>query len=328
MGSMNLARFATLDGVAVVLIGCVKTKQPEPAPAKDLYTSQLFVRRRAYAERSRRPWFVLSSQWGVIDPEEIVAPYDMYLADQPADYRRAWGVSVTERLLAEYPVKAGGVVQVHAGKAYLDAVRGPLEARGLVVVNPVVGTSMGQINQWYDDPLRKAVTDLSNENRAISPAALSRIDDDLSFPGLYAWWVDADGAAALSTGLNATIKPGRIYVGETGATRQPSGIDSKNTLRGRLNNVLRGHIEGATLRKSLDAILRRPLGLDSVDEARLSAWMAAHLRVTIWATSDVDGLRDVATDVQQILDPPLNLQNMPKTETRCRLRRLREEAAR
>ena len=29
-------------------------------------------------------------RWGLVEPEEVIAPYDMYLADQPVVCRRAW----------------------------------------------------------------------------------------------------------------------------------------------------------------------------------------------------------------------------------------------
>lgn len=43
----------------VLLMGCVKTKRDRPAPARELFTSPLFVRRLAYAEAVGRPWFIL-----------------------------------------------------------------------------------------------------------------------------------------------------------------------------------------------------------------------------------------------------------------------------
>lgn len=325
---------------SVVLIGCVKTKLPTPAPARNLYTSPLFTRRRAYAERSKAPWFILSSKWGLIEPDQIIAPYDMYLDAQPTSYRRAWGEFVVEQLRLTCPLKAGSVVEIHAGGAYLAAVKTPLEALGHMVTAPVDASSLGQILQWYDNAehedasadavarfSREAAAALSRQERAIAPTALNQIGDgELTCPGLYAWWVDREGAASLSDGLGLTIDPGLIYVGEAGATRWPSGQPSKNTLKARLNGILKGPVGSSTFRLSLDAILRHPLGPDSVDKARLSDWMHAHLRVTTWATSEVDLLRQVASHVQQVLDPPLNLDGMPPTSTRTRLSQLRMNA--
>ncbi len=63
--------------VDAMLVGCVATKAPAPAPAKDLYRSQLFTRRRAYAEASGKPWFILSALHGLVQPDEVTEPYDL-----------------------------------------------------------------------------------------------------------------------------------------------------------------------------------------------------------------------------------------------------------
>ena len=46
---------------------------------------------------------------------------------------------------------------------------------------------------------------------------------DLDQPGMYSWWVAPAGAHHLSEGMGYTIAGGRIYAGQTGATKWPSG---------------------------------------------------------------------------------------------------------
>jgi hypothetical protein len=86
------------EGPDIVLVSCVKTKRHEPAAARDLYTSALFAKERAYAERVGAPWFILSAEHGLVAPEEWLAPYERYLPDTPASYRSAWGAWVAARL--------------------------------------------------------------------------------------------------------------------------------------------------------------------------------------------------------------------------------------
>ena len=50
---------------AVIIIGCVKQKISVRAKAKDLYTSDLFKKRRAYAEASGKPWAIALQVPGV-----------------------------------------------------------------------------------------------------------------------------------------------------------------------------------------------------------------------------------------------------------------------
>ncbi len=84
----------------VLLIGCVKTKRDRPAAARELFASPLFARRLAYAEAVGRPWFILSAKHALVEPDELLAPYDVYLAEQSTAYRTAWGAWVVERLAA------------------------------------------------------------------------------------------------------------------------------------------------------------------------------------------------------------------------------------
>ena len=51
---------------AAVLIGCVSRKNARPLQAKDLYRSELFARRRAYAEARGLRWFIVSAEHGLL----------------------------------------------------------------------------------------------------------------------------------------------------------------------------------------------------------------------------------------------------------------------
>ena len=59
------------------LVGCVKTKGPEAAPAGDLYVSPLFVGRRRYVEAPCDRWFILSGLRG--RPAAFPATPDVWL---------------------------------------------------------------------------------------------------------------------------------------------------------------------------------------------------------------------------------------------------------
>src|SRR4051794_31321624 len=96
-----------------------------------------------------------------------------------------------------------------------------------------------------DDDVAAALHALDVEPRAIPAAAWPAGLQDLDHPGLYAWWVDDAGAEELAQGLNVHIPVGRVYAGQTGATRWPSGTPSRSTLRTRIGrNHLRGTIYG------------------------------------------------------------------------------------
>ena len=47
--------------------------------AEDMYISQLFAGMRQYAEQNANAWFILSAEYGVLRPDQVVAPYDRTL---------------------------------------------------------------------------------------------------------------------------------------------------------------------------------------------------------------------------------------------------------
>jgi hypothetical protein len=133
----------------ILLVGAGKRKAEGPVPAEDLYTGPVFRARRAHAERRGLPWFILSPRFGLLRPEEVIAPYDLPMAKQGVAYRRGWAESVVRRLVRELGPLDGCTLELHAGAAYVDPLRAPLLQRGATVLDPLAGLSQGRQLQWY-----------------------------------------------------------------------------------------------------------------------------------------------------------------------------------
>lgn len=116
--------------VSVILVGGGKAQLSKPSPARDLYVSPLFARRRARAEASGVPWFVVSGRWGLLDPDDVLTPYSFSLAEQSVNYQRAWGRFVAEQLCLATPIGRGNIVEISAGAAYTAALTAPIEYLG------------------------------------------------------------------------------------------------------------------------------------------------------------------------------------------------------
>ncbi|HEX4430925.1 MAG TPA: hypothetical protein VHZ96_16780, partial [Frankiaceae bacterium] len=149
--------------------------------------------------------------------------------------------------------------------------------------------------------------------------------------GLYAWWVDDDGARALSTGLGHAVS-GLIYAGQTGADSARAGIQRSSTLRGRLlGNHFGGTVHGSTFRLTLAAALRDQIvgdhnrAFDRSAESLLSDWMASHLSVVAVPFPDRKALLALEERVIRKLDPPLNLQHVGSTSLRALLKVRRKQ---
>ncbi len=247
----------------IVLVSCVKSKLSHGAPAKQLYTSDYFTKMRNYAEASGHPWFIISAEHGLVQPDEWLEPYDCYLPTMPGEYRHAWGRRVREQLESSLGALAGTTFEIHAGAAYVDAIRPELTAADAVVIDKLHGRSIGQRLSWYLQPTT-AVVEAASEivellRDGSRPMPLGEVlgsgDTSLRAPGLYSWWVDDGGAADLAKGLERDIAPGFIYVGLAGATRKGGGRSS-NTLWGRIATMHLGkNHQFSTLRLSLGATL-------------------------------------------------------------------------
>ncbi|RBY91057.1 DUF6884 domain-containing protein [Blastococcus sp. TF02A-30] len=323
---------ARTGSARVLLVGCSNRKASGPAPARELFQGDGFRRARDRAVRMGVPWFVLSAKYGLLQADDVVAPFDVYLADQPAPYRAAWGEWVAAQLAIATPL-AGVTVEVHAGDAYCAPLREPLGRLGATVAEPLAGLRQGERLAWPGyreggeegaDPDPTGAPDIAfllDPANAGSPSEfISAGPDNRRTPGLYAWWVDRTGAAELSAGLDHPVQPGLLYVGKAGGHR-PSAEPSSSTLWGRVHgNHLRGNVRGSTLRMSLAAILGAAGA--PVTEADLTAWMHAHLRVAVLPVPSelVGRLED---DLVGRADPPLNLAGAPQSEPRSALSRLR-----
>ena len=132
------------------LVGCVKSKASGPQPAKELYVSILFKGRRTYVERTCDEWWILSALHGLVDPEDVVAPYDLALSDLRRSERRAWSQVVLQAIDQRIRPVVGDTFELHAGADYRHfGLEGGLRSRGLVVANPTEGLRMGAQLSFY-----------------------------------------------------------------------------------------------------------------------------------------------------------------------------------
>jgi len=136
----------------IYLVACVKTKRSEPAKAKDLYVSSLFVKSRAFVEKTGRPWFVLSAKHHLVHPETVTCPYEQTLKTESINKRREWARTVLRQLEPHL----GGVrcVVFLAGKEYREHLTPALRKRGIDVVVPMNGLPFGKQLRWLTEELQ------------------------------------------------------------------------------------------------------------------------------------------------------------------------------
>jgi hypothetical protein len=149
-GAYRLPAVEQVSDVHAVLIGCVATKRDRPLPAKDLYVSELFRRRRFYAESSGKQWFILSALHGLVEPNEVIPPYERSINDLTPAERANWAAQIASTLVDRAPDAVSAHVEVHAGLEYVAALRRPLQRAAIEIVTPLQGLRIGEQLQWYD----------------------------------------------------------------------------------------------------------------------------------------------------------------------------------
>lgn len=361
---------AQADDAEILLLGAGGPRVAVPAPAREMSRDERFQMARARAQQRGARWFVLSSEHGLLRPQEWLSPEQRDLGDQDAAHRAAWAGWVVARLqslvgplperrvhldapadqlapIVSALLDAGAVVTV-AGRPGPVADPGPSlgATRGAVArpAEPAVPVRRGPTApERADSPpaepvhhraavsrrlaaadseVERAVAALADPDRTVAVDALDGLHD---VAGLFAWHVDTDGARLLNRSLMLPVRRGVLHVGHAGA----GGVapDPARTVRHLVQDVqLAGRSRGSTFRGSLATILREPLGLSTLDDPVLTAWMHDHLRVTTWAVLEASSLAALWHRVVERLEPPLNIDHLRAAEMRRRLGQLRAAA--
>ena len=106
----------------VGLIGCSASKLDRSAPARELYTGELFKVSVAWLEHFHVPeWGILSAKHGLVMPEQVIEPYDVCLARLPAEERKAWAKRTGEQIGKRWG-KYSTIFIVIAGAEYREAL--------------------------------------------------------------------------------------------------------------------------------------------------------------------------------------------------------------
>lgn len=130
----------------VGLVGCAAAKLQRPAPARELYTSQLFRKAAAWCEAHTDQWYVLSAKHGLVHPDTVLAPYDVKLGtnrlSSPPIHQ--WAMDVRDQLELELADVADPQLVVLAGEQY----RTLLYHTDLPAEVPMRGLGIGQQLGW------------------------------------------------------------------------------------------------------------------------------------------------------------------------------------
>jgi hypothetical protein len=96
------------------------------------------------------PWAILSAEHGMVDPDEVLEPYDRYLGRESASFKGQWGAKTAVQVLDKATDLGVAAVEIHAGAPYVEnGLRTRLESAGVEVLWPVEGMPFGKQLAWY-----------------------------------------------------------------------------------------------------------------------------------------------------------------------------------
>lgn len=135
-----------------VLVGCGSAKRDGLAAARNLYTSNYFKKKRAYAQAVGDDWRILSAKHRLFDPDRWLRPYDLSMAD--VEDPEHWARIVGGQLYPWLDVEFDGQVEVVvlAGRDYTDPLRPVLEELNIDARYPFDDTDgIGEQLAWLTE---------------------------------------------------------------------------------------------------------------------------------------------------------------------------------
>ncbi len=108
----------------IALIACSKKKLGADCPdrkfkSQDIYTGNTFKKSKA-AYKSRfgcEDFHILSAKYNLLDKDEEIPYYDMYLGHQSSEYKKEWAETVLAKLRGKYDLK-DTVFYIFGGRDY------------------------------------------------------------------------------------------------------------------------------------------------------------------------------------------------------------------
>jgi hypothetical protein len=220
------------DGRApLMVIGCGREKLSIGAPACNLYTSDRFRQSVTLATILPAPFVILSAKHGIVEPGEVLEPYDLDIDTLSDAHQRSWAKAAVDRLATHAEGRAISVLTTGAYERLLIAANGR-RPQPLEIVAPWLELKAPDRVVWLNEAHRMAarIKDLdrlygwiSAERRAgrVFPFAdLSR--RDIPMRGVYIFLDPAElnfrkeaprvvriGTHAVSAGSQASLR-GRL----------------------------------------------------------------------------------------------------------------------
>ena len=136
-----------MKNIKIALISCTKLKQSYPCEAQEMYLpSQLFKKAINYIkQKNYDKWFILSAKYRLLNPSDLIEPYDLTLNNIKLEKVKKWSEQVFNQLVV-YNINE---IYFYAGEKYRKYLIPLLEENNITCNIPLKGLGIGQQLQYY-----------------------------------------------------------------------------------------------------------------------------------------------------------------------------------
>lgn len=230
----------------IALISCSKLKADRPCPARELYApSQLFSLSYQYARRNADKVYILSAKYGLLAESDVIAPYDLTLADLPERRQRDWANDVLTQMEERFDLEQDTFL-ILAGHRYYQHILPRLPHAILPLGNLPIGARIAF--------LQRQLADLAPCDDSASRCF--RLHQLLTTLPRYTW--EEIDEVLFRNGIYLVFEEGEIYRGMPRIVRVGTHT-SPDRLRQRLrDHFVRENHNGSIFRKNIGkALLNR-----------------------------------------------------------------------
>jgi hypothetical protein len=112
----------------VAFIGCSKKKRSSPCEAREMYRGSLFLKSLEYCMREGFLVYILSAEYGLLEPSTIITPYEKTMNKMTQQEKKEWSMRVLSRVKEN---KIEGDFHFFCGKNYHQYFEGVKVFEGL-----------------------------------------------------------------------------------------------------------------------------------------------------------------------------------------------------
>ena len=144
------SQVARIEAKPIAIIGCSKQKRKDAGkiPARERYeASDLFKKRRDYVEQQGLEYYILSAEYGLISPNDMIEDYDKTITGLKKEETYELFLADLEQDILSADIH-DRVIELHAGSAYREALQAVGAFADIVTpFNKKLG--IGEQKKWY-----------------------------------------------------------------------------------------------------------------------------------------------------------------------------------